>query len=645
MKYILPIILLLSSFLLWPPHMEVSAQEAAEAAMPAKADDYASVARIASAANIRSKASLASEVLLAVPAGYPLAILERRGDWVLVEDFMERRGWVFASLLTEHGTVIIKVWKGNLRTGPGLAAKIITKLDHGTILSVVGTRGDWVQVNNSARLSGWLHRNTVWPPVISVSDKVAEETMPFQEVRLPAQTVKEINTPVVKRKVAEPAMPAKTEQELAPTETHEETPEITKATEYPSAARIESEAHIDSKALRSSEVLPGAVPPPGTTHEFSGNISAEGRLFGREPLYPGQERNNGSIAIALEYYHEWPSGSRAGSSFIFSPFLRIDSADSERTHFDIRELNFLLFGDSWELRLGIGKVFWGATEFVHLVDIINQTDLVEDIDGEEKLGQPMVHLSIPRDWGVLDFFLLPYFRERTFPGEKGRLRTPVPVDNDNPIFESGDEEKHVDFSLRYSQAFGWGDMGIYYFRGTNREPTLVPALDSNNQPVILPFYQQIDQVGLDLQLITGNWLWKLESFYRDGQGEDAFYSAVGGFEYTFFGVANSMIDLGFLVEYAYDERNEEATTPFENDLFFGLRLAVNDAAGSELLAGISQDLDDASSIFSLEASRRLTDRLKVYLEAWVFIGAEPGDYYLYSIRDDDFVRLQLFYYF
>ena len=644
MKYILPIILLLSSCLLWPLDMEVSAQEAVEAAMPAKTEEYASVARIASAANIRSEASLASEVLLAVPAGYPLAVLERNGDWVLVEDFMERRGWVFSSLLTEHGTAIIMVWKGNLRTGPGLTDEIITKLDHGTVLSVVGTRGDWVQVNNSERLSGWMHRDTVWPPVIAVSAKVTDKTMPFQEVRLPAKTVIEINTPVVKRKVAEAPMPAKTEQEPAPTATQEQTPEITEAKESASVARIESEAQIDSKASRSSEVLPGPV-PHGKAHELSGNISVEGRLFGREPLYPGQKRNNGSIAIAPEYYHEWPTGSRAGASFIFSPFLRIDSADSERTHFDIRELNFLIFGDSWELRLGIGKVFWGATEFVHLVDIINQTDLVEGIDGEEKLGQPMVHLSIPRDWGVLDFFLLPYFRERTFPGEKGRLRTSVPVDTDNPIFESGNEEKHVDFSLRYSQAYGWGDMGIYYFRGTNREPTLDQALGSNNQQVILPLYEQIDQAGLDLQLVTGNWLWKLESFYRDGHGENAFYSAVGGFEYTFFGVVDSMVDLGFLIEYAYDERHEEASTPFENDLFFGLRLAANDAAGSELLAGFSQDLDNAGSIFSLEASRRLTDRLKIYLEAWTFFNAQPGDYYLYSIRDDDFLRLQLFYYF
>jgi hypothetical protein len=372
-------------------------------------------------------------------------------------------------------------------------------------------------------------------------------------------------------------------------------------------------------------------------------MSVEGRLFFNDPLYTGQEKNNASIAFEPEYYHEWTS--EFSSSFTFVPFLRLDSVDSERTHFDIRELNLLFATNSWELLFGVGKVFWGVTEFVHLVDIINQTDLVENIDGEDKLGQPMVRLSIPSNLGILDFFLLPYFRERTFPGEKGRLRTPVPVDTDNPIYESGDEEKHVDFSLRYSQAYGWGDLGIYYFRGTNREPTLIPLTDSNNQPTIIPFYEQIDQGGLDVGLVAGNWLWKLEAFYRDGHGEEAFYSAVGGFEYTFVSVAGTMVDLGFITEYAYDERGEEATTPFENDLFFGLRLAANDAAGSELLAGISQDLDNRGSILSLEASRRLTDRLKVYLEAWAFIDAQPGDYYLYSIRDDDFVTLQFFYYF
>jgi len=374
-------------------------------------------------------------------------------------------------------------------------------------------------------------------------------------------------------------------------------------------------------------------------HELNGSISIETRLFTESPLYPEQEHHNGSITIAPEYYHEWTDG----SSFIFAPFLKIDTADPERTYFDIRELNFLLLGDSWELRLGIGKVFWGVTEFVHLIDIINQTDLIEDIQGEDKLGQPMVHLSIPEEWGVLDFFVLPYFRERTFPGPDGRLRTGIIVDTDNPVYESGAEENHFDFALRYSQIFDSADFGIYYFKGTGREPLFILA-NSSGLPVLRPYYQQIDQAGMDLQLISGNWLWKMEALYQDNESKN-FFSATGGFEYTFFGLGDSMIDLGCLAEFAYDNRDDEATTSFENDLLLGLRLAINDAAGTELLAGLSHDLDSRGDVLRLEASRRLTDTVKIFVEAWTFFDTEPGDYYLDSIRDDDFIRLQLFYYF
>jgi len=381
-------------------------------------------------------------------------------------------------------------------------------------------------------------------------------------------------------------------------------------------------------------------PPPFHANELAGHVSAEARLFVHAPLYQDQEHNNGSIALAPEYFHEWESGMR----FIFIPFARIDSADSERTHFDIRELNVLLLGDTWELRLGIGKVFWGVTEFVHLVDIINQTDLVESIRGEDKLGQPMVHLSVPADWGVLDFFALPYFRERTFPGSKGRLRPPLAVDTDNPLYESGAEEHHFDFALRYSQVFALGDLGIYYFRGTSRDPLLLPSFNVAEDPVLLPFYQLMDQFGMDLQVVAGNWLWKLEALYQDNETV-SYWAATGGFEYTFIGIADSLMDLGIITEYVYDDRGEEAATSFENDLVLGLRLAVNDAAGTEFLAGLSFDLDNRGSVLQLEASRRLGSNTKIVLEGWGFFNTDPADYELYSIRDDAFLRLQLFYYF
>jgi len=147
--------------------------------------------------------------------------------------------------------------------------------------------------------------------------------------------------------------------------------------------------------------------------EWSGNIAAEYRYFSDAPLSATQHDNYTSISIQPEWFHEWDGGKQ---SLTFTPFLRQDQHDDERSHSDIRELTWLKAADDWELRIGIRKIFWGVTESQHLVDIINQTDLVENTDGEDKLGQPMVNVALIRDWGTLDLFVLPYFRERTFAG-------------------------------------------------------------------------------------------------------------------------------------------------------------------------------------------------------------------------------------
>jgi len=374
-------------------------------------------------------------------------------------------------------------------------------------------------------------------------------------------------------------------------------------------------------------------------YELSGNVSAEGTIFTSDAIHPEQENSSVSLALAPELYHEWESG----SALTFAPYVRLDNTDPERTHFDIRELNYLLLGETWELRLGVGKVFWGTTEFVHLVDIVNQTDFVEGIDGEDKLGQPMLHLALVNDWGVIDMFALPYFRERTFPGPEGRLRFGLKVDTDHPVYESADEEHHTDYAFRYSHYIGVLDFGVSYFTGTGREPTFLPGTDSGGQPVLIPFYELIDQTGVDLQVVAGQWLLKLEGIQRTGQGED-FMALTGGFEYTFTGLGGSAVNLGVIGEWAYDDRGEEATTPNEDDIMAAIRIAFNDPSGSEVLEGMTLDTDSSAQIISVEASRRFGSSVKASLEAYAFVDL-PIDDPLYSMRGDDFVSLEIAYYF
>ena len=371
--------------------------------------------------------------------------------------------------------------------------------------------------------------------------------------------------------------------------------------------------------------------------EFSGNIAIEGRYFSDDGLFFEQDENSSaSISFQPEFRHQWNNGN---NGFTFIPYARLDSLDDERTHADIRELFFLSVNNNWEWRLGLNKVFWGVLEFQHIVDIINQTDAVENLDTEDKLGQPMLHLGINKDSGLYEVFLLPYFRERTFPGADGRLRSGLVVDTDNPLYESSDEEQHFDFALRWSHYFGNNDIAISWFDGTAREPIFQLNQD---QTLIVPFYQQIEQFGLEYQYTGEEWLWKLEAIHQTGLTEN-FWAAGAGFEYTFVGINQSNADLGVLMEYHYDERDADQSA-LQSDLFFGARLALNDIQSSELLAGIGVDLDDQSRSIRVEASRRMGDSIKINLETQYFSKID-SDNVLYDLRNDSHIQLEFVWYF
>lgn len=379
--------------------------------------------------------------------------------------------------------------------------------------------------------------------------------------------------------------------------------------------------------------------------EWSGYVGSEVRLFPHSALDQKQDHsNNWSVVAEPEYYNDWDDG---WQSFTFVPFLRIDQHDSERTHFDIRELTWLKAADDWELRVGVRQVFWGVAESNHLVDIINQTDLIENIDTEDKLGQLMINYALIKDWGTIDFFIMPGFRERTFAGRDGRLRSQPRVDSDHAVYDSGSEEAHIDLAVRWSHVFGDFDIGLSHFYGTSRDPRFVFGFDKT-EAVLIPHYDIINQTGLDLQATKGDWLWKLEMIYRSGQpdatGDDNYLALVGGFEYTFVGVFETAIDAGIVSEYLYDDRDDDALTPFEDDIMFGVRLALNDVQSTDLLAGIIFDRDSSAKSFNLEASRRLGDSWKLELEARFFSDIPKNDLQ-YVFRNDDYIQLSLDWYF
>ncbi|WP_193182746.1 hypothetical protein [Nisaea sediminum] len=368
-------------------------------------------------------------------------------------------------------------------------------------------------------------------------------------------------------------------------------------------------------------------------------LGTELRVFPKDPAY-GSQRDRAlspSLYLEPEFTADWNGGD---DRLTLVPYARFDRDDDRRAHADIREANWLHIGDGYDLVVGADKVFWGVTESRHLVDIINQSDAVEDVDLEDKLGQPMVQLAVPSDWGTASFFVMPYFRERTFADRRARLSGGARVDS-SASYDSSAEEFHPDLAVRWSQVIGDFDIGLSHFHGTSREPRLL-QLDAGDPTNLTQHYDLIDQTGLDLQYTTDAWLWKLEAIGRGGHG-DYFGAAVAGFEYTLFGIAGTDMDLGLLAEYQYDGRTENGDAPGvlgNNDTFIGTRLTLNDVDDSSLLAGAVVDNEDGSALLSLEAERRIGDSWKVEAVARFFAMGQAQNS-AYGLRRDSFVGLTL----
>lgn len=377
--------------------------------------------------------------------------------------------------------------------------------------------------------------------------------------------------------------------------------------------------------------------------DVSGYLEPELTYFFETPSDADQKDWNASLAaeISFEYVVD------RNQNFVFTPFARIDWRDENRSHFDIRELRWERAFEAVEVRVGIDKVYWGVTEFVHLVDVINQTDQIESIDGEEKLGQPMVNIAFPTDYGTFEAFYLPYFRERAFETSQGRPRLDFVIDGDKASYEHADEEWHTDFAFRWSHYFGDWDIGLSHFDGTARAPQIrahmvIADLGFGPMPYpayFYPHYAQMKQTSLDIQATKESWLYKFEGLVRE-EGGDRYAQATGGIEYSFYGIFETAADLGVVIEYAWDERGLTAPTPFQNDVVAGLRLALNDEQSSTMLLGLAKDLDRSGYIVSLEAQRRLGSNYFLSIEARIMNSVEVVDP-LYSYSDDDFLQIRL----
>ncbi|WP_119861502.1 hypothetical protein [Pseudoalteromonas sp. MSK9-3] len=399
------------------------------------------------------------------------------------------------------------------------------------------------------------------------------------------------------------------------------------------------------KKITAIALLLNSLPSLAENFNWKLEVGTELRHFEKKSAF-----NTTDTTISAHFEPEFRYESQQGTDIYTGRlFSRVDSEDSQRSHIDIRELSWLHIIDNSDIRIGISRVFWGVTESQHLVDVINQTDLVENPDGEDKLGQPLIQWTHIYDWGSIDLYALLGFRERRFPGTEGRFRTEYPIINDAAYFETSNKKDNIDLAIRYSHTISNWDFAFSHFSGTNRTPTL-KKYTSDNTTEFVPHYFLLEQTGFVSQYVNKNWLWKLE-LISAVQENNRYTASTFGFEYTHVGLFDSQIDVGWLIEYSFDDRGTAGPSSFEHDWFSGWRFVGNDPQSTEALIGLTWDQITGENTLSLEASTRIGNNLKITFEARSYGGANKAakhsgtsDKLLY-LNSESYAQFLLAYYF
>lgn len=114
--------------------------------------------------NVRTGPSTNDQVAMELFQGYPLKVVEKKGDWIKISDFENDTGWIHKTLVEPGNTVIVNAKNTiNMRAEPNTNAAIIANIERGVVLTRISAKGDWVKVKHAKGTEGWISKSLLWP--------------------------------------------------------------------------------------------------------------------------------------------------------------------------------------------------------------------------------------------------------------------------------------------------------------------------------------------------------------------------------------------------------------------------------------------------------------------------------------------------
>jgi len=114
-------------------------------------------------ANLRIKPSRQADLVRLAHENEPFRVVGERGEWLQVRDSADESAWINASLIDGKPAVVVVRSVINVRERPGTGYPIVFTAERGVNLLVLERSGHWLRVRHEVG-EGWLHDSLVWGP-------------------------------------------------------------------------------------------------------------------------------------------------------------------------------------------------------------------------------------------------------------------------------------------------------------------------------------------------------------------------------------------------------------------------------------------------------------------------------------------------
>jgi len=379
------------------------------------------------------------------------------------------------------------------------------------------------------------------------------------------------------------------------------------------------------------------------------------------------EKDNQDNQLAFTSFQVQDSLDILGGNIFVDIVGKANQTSRDNSYINFNELYFKntdFIGNTYTA--GYQVFTWSKMEAFHPANIVNSRYFDGELEDFDKKGELTLSYSVKSVLGDLKLFYFPLFEKSFYPNKSTRITEGIRPEKTYHFEDAGlvETKEFAQFGISLQKQLGDFDFHLFALNHIDRnrpifgyhQYTINPSLGAIPQGSLAAYYGEVLDYGMASTLFIEDSTFKLEFLGSKFNKTEEFIVTTGGctgfknqktiaLGHEYSTTWDNGWDSTFFTEYqavfADDSKvKRESLSVFQNDIFIGHRLSLNDAYGKEFRFGFFYDLQRKNeSLIFLTYEQRLSDFWKFKTGLRVFSHESNDKLGLYVLDRDDEVSL------